>query len=127
MGKIPTSRVATTIAATQTAEAKKKKRKRTRPKLSMDTAMVSSSVETIEVDHEEGDAESPGATVAPSMGAPRRAVSTEEQVVETPRQASATEERPRSSADTVGDHGLHKRARKAPIKPYKAVLRSATK
>jgi hypothetical protein len=78
MGKIPTSRDATTIAATQTAEAKKKKRKRTRPKLSVDMAMVSSAVETIEVDDEEGDAESPGATVAPSTGAPRRAVLTKE-------------------------------------------------
>jgi hypothetical protein len=49
-GKISSSRVAATIAATQMAEAKKKKWKRTRCSVSVDTAMVSSSVETIEVD-----------------------------------------------------------------------------
>jgi hypothetical protein len=106
---------------------KKKKRKRTRPTMSVDMATVSSSVETIEVDDEEGGAESPGATVAPSAGTPRRAVSTEEQAVETPRRTSATEEHSRSSADTVGDLGSHKRVRKAPPKPCKPGLRSATK
>jgi hypothetical protein len=79
------------------------------------------------IDVEEGDTESPGATAAPSTGTPRRAASTEEQAVETPRQMSATEERPRSSADIVGDLGLHKRVRKAPPKPCKPDLRSATK
>jgi hypothetical protein len=81
----------------------------------------------IDVDDEEGAAESPGATAAPSVGTPHRAASTEEQVVETPRRTSATEKRPRSSANKVGDLGSHKRARKAPPKPCKPNLRSATK
>jgi hypothetical protein len=109
------------------ADAKKKKWKRTRHTVSVDTATISSSVETIEIDVEEGDTESPGATAAPSAGTPRRAASTEEQAVETPRRMSATEERPRSSADIVGDLGLHKRVRKAPPNPCKPDLRSATK
>jgi hypothetical protein len=54
-GKISTSRAAATIAATQTAEAKKKKRKQTRSTVLVDTATVSSDVETINVDDEEGD------------------------------------------------------------------------
>jgi hypothetical protein len=126
-GKISASRAAATTAATQTVEAKKKKRKRTRSTVLVDTTTVSSSVETIEVDDEEGDAESPGATTAPSAGTPHKAVSMEEQAVETPRQTSATEERPRSSVDTVGDLGSHKRVRKAPPKPCKPGLRSVTK
>jgi hypothetical protein len=127
-GKISTSRAATTIAATQTAEAKKKKkRKRTRYTVLVDTTTISSGVETIEVDDKEGDVGLPSATVAPSVGTPRKAASTEEQAVETLRQKSATEERPRSSTDTVGDLGSHKRDRKAPPKPCKPVLMSATK
>jgi hypothetical protein len=89
--------------------------------------MVSSSVETIEVNNEEGDTESSGATAAPSAGTPRRAGSIQEQAAETPRRTSVIEERPRSSADTVGDLGSHKRERKAPLKPCKPGLRSATK
>jgi hypothetical protein len=126
-GKVSASRAAATIVATQTVEAKKKKRKRTRSTMSVDIAMVSSGVETIEVDDEEGDAESPSATAAPSVGTPRQAVSTEEQAAETPHRMSASEERPRSSADIVGDLGSHKRARKAPPKPCKPGLRSAIK
>jgi hypothetical protein len=83
----------------------------------VDTATVSSGVETIDVDDEDGDVESPSATAAPSAGTNRRAASTEEQAVETARQTSTTEEHPRSNADTVGDPGSHKRARKAPPKP----------
>jgi hypothetical protein len=127
MGKISASRAAATITETQTAEAKKKKRKRTRPTESVDMATVSSSVETIEVNDEDGDAESPGAIVALSTGTPCRAVSTEEQTVEMPRRMSATEERPRSSADTVRDLESHKKVRKVPPKPCKPGLRSATK
>jgi hypothetical protein len=115
--KIPASRAAAMIAATQTAEAKKKKRKRTRSTVSVDTTTVSSGVETIEVDGKEGDTESPGTTAA----------STEEQAMEMPCQMSATKESPWSSSDTVGDLGSHKRARKAPPKPCKLSLRSATK
>jgi hypothetical protein len=125
-GKISASRDAATIVVTQTVEAKKKW-KQTRPTVLVDTATVSSGIETIEVDEEEGDAESPIATVAPSVGTPRRVASMEEQAVETPRRTSATEECPRSSVDIVGDLGSHKRSRKAPPKPCKPGLRSATK
>jgi hypothetical protein len=126
-GKISALRTAATIAATQTAEAKKKKRKRTRSTVSVDMTTVSSSIETIEVDDDERDTESPSAMAAPSAGTPRKAASTEEQAVGTPCQTSATQERPRSSADTVGDLRSHKRARKAPPKACKPGLRSATK
>jgi hypothetical protein len=88
---------------------------------------VSSGVETIDVDDEEGDVESPSATVAPFVGTPRRVVSPEKQAVGTPLQTSTTQERPRSSTNTVGNLGSHKRARKAPPKPYKTGLKSATK
>jgi hypothetical protein len=47
--------------------------------------------------------------------------------VETPRQASKTHESPKSSTDPMGDLGSHKRAKKAPPKPCKPDLRSATK
>jgi hypothetical protein len=125
-GKISALRTAATIAATQTAEAKKK-RKWTRSTVSVDMTTVSSSIETIEVDDDERDTELPSAMAAPSAGTPRKAASTEEQAVGTPCQRSATQERPRSSADTVGDLRSHKRARKAPPKACKPGLRSATK
>jgi hypothetical protein len=125
--KISATPAATMIAVTQTAEAKKKKRKWTRPTMSVDTTMVSSGVETIEVDNDEVDAVSLSATTAPSTGTSRRVVSTEEHAVETPRRMSAADEHPRSSTDTVGDLGSNKRARKAPPKTCKPGLRSATK
>jgi hypothetical protein len=125
-GKMLASRATATIAATQAAEAKKK-RKRTRSMVSVDTTTVSSDVKTTEVDDEEGDAESPGATGAPSAGTPHRVTSMEERVVETSRWTSAIEECPRSIADTVGDPGSRKRAMKAPPKPCKPDLMSATK
>jgi hypothetical protein len=74
-GKISASRVAASIAATQTAEAKKKKRKHTRSTVSFDMTIVSSDVETIDVDDEVANVESPSTTAAPSAGTPRRAVS----------------------------------------------------
>jgi hypothetical protein len=83
--KVSASWAMATIAVTQTAEAKKKNRKQTRSTVSVDTTMVSSGVETIEVDDNEGDTESPSAMVAPSAGTPRKVASTEEQVVGTPR------------------------------------------
>jgi hypothetical protein len=126
-GKISASWAAATIAATQTTEAKKKKRKQNRSTVSVDTTTVSSDVETIEFDDKEGDTVSPSTTEALSMGTPRKVASTEEQVVGMPCQTLATQERPRSSADTVGDLGSHNRARKAPPKPCKPGLRSATK
>jgi hypothetical protein len=127
-GKVSASRTAASITTTQTAEAKKKKkRKRTRSTVSVDTATVSSNIETIDVDDEEGDVESPSATVAPSVGTPRRAVSPVKQAVETPRQISTTQEHPRLGTDTIGDLGSHKRVKKAPPKACKAGFRSATK
>jgi hypothetical protein len=89
-GKISASR-----AATQAAEAKKKKRKRTRSAVSADTTLISSDVETIDVDDEEGDVESPKATTPLSAGTARRAATPEKQKVETPCQASKTQEHPR--------------------------------
>jgi hypothetical protein len=65
-GKISASWAAAMIAATQTMEAKKKNRKRTRSTVTVDMTMVSSGIKTIEVDNDEGDAESPSATTAPS-------------------------------------------------------------
>jgi hypothetical protein len=76
-GKIATSRASATIAATQTADAKKKKRKQTGSTVSVDTNTVGSGVETINADDDEGNAESPSATTAPSAGTPRRAASPE--------------------------------------------------
>jgi hypothetical protein len=70
-GKIPASQ-----AATQIAEAKKRRRKRTRSVVSADTTTIRSDVETIDVDDDEGDVQSPKATTAPSPG---------RQAAETPR------------------------------------------
>jgi hypothetical protein len=112
-GKIPVSQ-----AVTQAVGAKRRKRKRTRSVVSADTTKINSDVETIDVDDGEGDVESPKATTAPSPG---------KQAVETPRQASQTQGRPMSSTDPVSDLGSHKRAKKAPPKPCRPGLRSATK
>jgi hypothetical protein len=122
VGKISASWATTSVAATQTAEVKKKKRKRTRS-----VTTVNSDVKTINFDDEEGGIESPKAAAAPSAGTPRRAASLGKQVLEMPRQASKTQERPQSSTDPVGDLGSHKRAKKVPPKPCKLGLRSATK
>jgi hypothetical protein len=108
------------------AEAKKK-RKWTRSTVSVDTTTVKSDIKTIDIDNKEGNAESPSATAAPSVGTPRRVASPEKQAVEKPHQMSTTQERPRSSTETMGDLGSHKRARKAIPKPCKPGLRSATK
>jgi negative regulator of sigma E activity len=127
MGKISASRFAATIVSTQTAEAKKKKPKRIGLAVSVVMATVSSGIEIINVDDEEDDAKSPSAMTAPSTGTPRKAASTEEPVMETPRRTLTTEEHPRSSADMLGDVGSQKRVKKAPRKPCKPVLRSTTK
>jgi hypothetical protein len=108
-------------------EAKKEKRKKTGPAMSADTAMVISSVVTIDVDDEKDDAKSPDVIEVPSIEAPRKATSTEERVTEMPQRTSATEERCRSGVDSLGDAGSQKRARKAPPKPCKPGLRPATK
>jgi hypothetical protein len=64
MGKIPAFQ-----ATTQVAEVKKRRGKRTRSAVSADTTTKSSDVETIDVEEDEGDVQSPKATTAPS---PRR-------------------------------------------------------
>jgi hypothetical protein len=62
-GKIPTAQ-----AAAQVAEAKKRRGKWTRSTVSMDTTTKSSDIETIDVEEDEGDVQSPKATTAPSPG-----------------------------------------------------------
>jgi hypothetical protein len=120
VGKISASRM-----TTQAAEVKKK-RKQTRSAVSADTTTISSDIDTIYIYDEEGDIESPKATTAPSAGMPRRAPSLGKQAVETPCQESKTQEHPGSSIEPMGDLGSHKRAKKAPPKPCKPDLRSAT-
>jgi hypothetical protein len=61
--KIPASQ-----AATQVAEAKKRRGKRTRSTVSGDTTTKSFDVETIDVEEDEGDVQSPRATTATSPG-----------------------------------------------------------
>jgi hypothetical protein len=61
VGKIPTSQ-----AATQITEEKKRRGKWTRFAVSTDTTTASSDVETIDVEDDEGDVQSPKATTAPS-------------------------------------------------------------
>jgi hypothetical protein len=85
--------------------------------VSVDTTTIGSDVETIDVDDEEGDVQSPKATAALSPG---------RQAVETPRQMSKTQGRSTLSTNSVGDLGLNKRMKKAPPKPCKPGLRSAT-
>jgi hypothetical protein len=89
-------------------EAKKRRGKQTRSTVSVDTTTISSDVETIDVDDEDGDTQSPKATKAPSPG---------KQVVETPRPTSNMKGRSTSSTDPTGDVGSNKRMKKAPPKP----------
>jgi hypothetical protein len=88
-GKIPTSK-----AATQVAEANKRRGKRTKSAVSANTTTISSDVETIDVDDEEGDTQSLKAPAAPPPG---------RQAVETPRHTSRTQGRSMSSTDPTGD------------------------
>jgi hypothetical protein len=53
---------------TQVAEAKKGRGKRTRSAVSADTTTISPDIETIDIDHEEGDVQLPKATSASSPG-----------------------------------------------------------
>jgi hypothetical protein len=62
-GKIPAS-----VVATQVAEVNKRRSKRTRPAVSVDTTTRSSDIETIDVEKDKGDVQSPEATTAPSLG-----------------------------------------------------------
>jgi hypothetical protein len=112
-GKIPASQ-----AATQIAEAKKRRGKRTRSTVSTNTTTISSHVETIDVEDEEGDVQSPKATTSPLPG---------RQAAETPRPTLRTQGRSTLSTDPTGDAGSNKRMKKSPPKPCKPGLRSATK
>jgi protein required for attachment to host cells len=86
--------------------------------VSADTTTISFDVETINVDDKEGDAQSPKATAALSLGM---------QAVEMPRQMSKTQGRSMSSTDPAGDLGSNKRMKKTSPKPCKPGLRSAIK
>jgi hypothetical protein len=90
-GNIPASQ-----AATQVAEAMKRRGKRTRSAVSTDTTTISSNVETIDVDDEGGDVQSPKETMVPSPG---------KQAVETPRPTSRMQGRSTSSTDPAGNVG----------------------
>jgi hypothetical protein len=113
VGKIPASQ-----AATQLVEAKNRRGKRTRSTLSVDTTSMSFDVETIDVEEDEGDVQSPRATTVPSPG--RR-------VVETPRPALGAQGLSTSSTGPADDTGSNKRLKEAPPKPCKPGLRSVTK
>jgi hypothetical protein len=103
-GKILTSQ-----AATQVAEKKKRRGKRTRSAVS---------VETIDVEEDEGDVQLSKATMAPSPG---------RQAVETPRPTLGVLGLSTSSTSPADDAGSNKRLKKAPPKPCKPNLRSETK
>jgi hypothetical protein len=112
-GKIHTSQ-----DATQIAEAKKRRGKRTRSAVSWDTTTVSSDAETIDVEDDEGDVQSPIVTTAPSPG---------RQAAETPRPTPGVQGRSTSSTDPAADVGSNKRMKRGPPKPCKPSLRSVTK
>jgi hypothetical protein len=82
------------------------------------TTTIISDVETIDVEDNEGDVQSPKATTALSPG---------EQAVETPHPALRVQGRATSSTDPAGDAGLNKRMKKDPPKLCKPGLRSPTK
>jgi hypothetical protein len=82
------------------------------------TTIISSNIETIDIDDEEGDVQSPKATTTPLLG---------KQAVETPRLMLKTLGRTTSSTNPAGDVGSNKRMKKAPPKTCKLGLRSATK
>jgi hypothetical protein len=90
--------------------------KRTRSTVSANTTTKSSDVEAIDIEHDEG--ESPKATTAPSPG---------RQAAETPRPALEAQGRSTSSTSLADDVWSNKRLKKAPPKPCKSNLRSATK
>jgi hypothetical protein len=112
-GKISASQ-----AATQVAEVNKRRSKWTRSAVSVDTSTRSSDVETIDVEEDEGDVQSPKATTASSPG--RR-------VAETPRPAPGAQGLSTSSTGQADDAGSNKRQKKAPPKPCNPNLRPAVK
>jgi hypothetical protein len=78
---------------------KKRRGKWTRSMVSADTTMVSSNVETIDIEDDEGDVQSPKATMAPSPG---------KQAAETPRPKPMARGRTTSSTDPANDVGSNK-------------------
>jgi uncharacterized protein (DUF1800 family) len=86
-----------------------------------------SDVETINIEEEEDDARSPSAAMMPPTETPSKVTAAEERATETPRKAVAAEGHSRSDADVSSDAGSQKRAKKAPPKPIKSELRSASK
>jgi hypothetical protein len=112
-GKIPASQ-----AATQIAEAKKRRGKQTRSAVSVDTTIMSSDVEAIDVEDDEGDVQSSKATTALSPAG---------QATETSLLPPGAQGRSTSSTGPVDDVGLNKRLNKAPPKTCKPNLRSTTK
>jgi hypothetical protein len=82
----------------------KRRGKRTRSAVSANTTMKSSDVETIDVEEDEGDVQSPRATTVPSQG--RRAA-------ETPRPAPGAQVLSTSSTGPTDDAGSNKRLKKA--------------
>jgi hypothetical protein len=97
---------------------KKRRGKWTRSAVSANTTSKSSDIETIDVEEDEGDVQSLRATTAPSPG-PRAA--------ETPRPAPWAQGLSTSSTSPADDAGSNKRLKKAPPKPCKPGLKSATK
>jgi hypothetical protein len=83
-----------------------------------DTTTKSFDIETIDVEEDEGDVQSPRATTAMSPGT---------RAVETPRLAPGVQGLSTSSTSPEDDAGSNKRLKKAPPKPCKPGLRSATK
>jgi hypothetical protein len=111
-GKIPASQ-----AAAQVTKVKKRRGKQTKSAVSVDTTMKSSDVKNMDVEEHEGDMQSPKETTAPSPG---------RQAAETPRPTPGAQGL--STSSTPADNARsNKRLKKAPPKPCKANLRSATK
>jgi hypothetical protein len=97
---------------------KKRRGKRTRSTVSADTTTKSSEVETIDVDGEEGDVQSPRATTASSP---------DRQAAETSRPTPGAQGLSTSSTGPADDEGSNKMFKKAPPKPCKPNLWPATK
>jgi hypothetical protein len=112
-GKIPASQ-----AVAQVAEAKKRRGKQTKSAVSADITTKSSDIETIDVEEDDGDVQSPKATTAPSSG---------RQAAETPRPAPGAQGLSTSSTGLADDVRSNRRLKKAPPKPCKPNIRSAAK
>jgi hypothetical protein len=92
--------------------------KRTRSAVSVDTTTMSSDVEAVDIEDDEGDVQSPKATTAPSPAG---------QATERPHPPPMAQGRSTSTTGPTGNVGSNKRMKKALPKPCKPSLRSATK